>query len=135
MSTTPDTVQAHTGTQPYTVTLSDGLDHTWLADEPTTLGGANEGPTPMNMLLGSLGACTAITLKMYATRKGWPLQDVQVQLSLQAGGAAGGQDIQRHITLQGELDDEQRTRLLQIANACPVHKLLTGEVRIASELV
>jgi putative redox protein len=135
MSTTPATALAHIGDQPYTVNLSDGHAHHWLADEPIELGGANQGPTPMGMLLGSLGACTAITLKMYAARKGWPLQDVQVHLSLQAGDAAGGQDIQRDITLQGELDDEQRTRLLQIAHACPVHKLLTGEVRIASQLV
>ncbi len=135
MSTTPDTALARTGAQPYTVNLSDEHAHTWLADEPTELGGADQGPTPMRMLLGSLGACTAITLKMYAARKGWPLQDVQVRLSLHPGGTAGGQDIQRDITLQGDLDDEQRARLLQIANACPVHKLLTGEVRIASQLV
>ncbi len=134
-----ETVHAQIGTisdQPYTVDLSDDVGHHWLADEPTEDGGANLGPSPLRMLLGSLGACTAITLKMYAARKQWPLTgvDVHLQLNPQGKATAGGNDITRQIELRGELTPEQRERLLQIANACPVHKLLSGEVRIATTL-
>ncbi len=128
-------VRAVTGTPPYTVNLSDDLGHQWLADEPLDLGGANNATSPDRMLLGSLGACTAITLQMYAARKQWPLTGVEVELQLNpAGEAAVGSNITRKISLHGELDEVQRQRLLQIANACPIHKILTGEVRINSLL-
>jgi len=72
---------------------------------------------------------------MYAARKGWPLTRVAVELAFNPEGTpAAGNDIRREITLEGELDAEQRERLLQIANKCPIHKVLTGEVRIASNL-
>lgn len=133
---TIDTVKALSGDTPYTITLSDDMTHQWLADEPADAGGANLGPSPMRMLLGSLGACTAITLKMYAARKQWPLSGIEVTLQLNPDGkaAASGNDITRQIQLRGDLTDEQRERLLQIANACPVHKLLTGEVHINTAL-
>lgn len=129
------TLRAFAGTTPYSVSLSDDLGHEWLADEPVDEGGANVGPTPKLLLLSSLGACTAITLQMYAARKKWPLESIDVQLQLNPdGNPAAGNDIVRKITLKGELDAEQRERLLQIANACPIHKVLSGEVRIASLL-
>lgn len=128
-------VQARLAGADYRVELDDGAAHAWAADEPAELGGGDSAPTPYHLLLGSLGACTAITLKMYAARKQWPLLGVDVSLQLDPGGVpAAGNDIVRRIVLHGDLSDEQRTRLLQIANACPVHKLLTGEVRIASTL-
>lgn len=127
-------VHASIDNLPYTVTLKGG-EHQWLADEPTGLGGADAGPTPTQLLLSSLGACTAITLKMYAGRKEWPLEKVDIELTLNPDGKpASGTDIQRTLHLHGALDDSQKERLLQIANACPVHKLLTGEVRIHSAL-
>ncbi len=130
------TVRAFAGTTPYSVSLSDNLGHEWLADEPLDEGGGNLGPTPKLLLLSSLGACTAITLQMYTARKKWPLESIDVELQLNPDGdPAAGNDIVRKIGLKGELSPEQRERLLQIANACPVHKILTGEVRIASSLV
>jgi putative redox protein len=122
---------------PYTVTLEDTSGHQWLADEPPAAGGADQGPGPHALLLSSLGACTAITLRIYAARKGWPLTGVRVDLTFNPEGApaAGGSEIRRHITLQGELPGAQREKLLEIANKCPIHRVLTGEIRIVSDLV
>lgn len=130
----PTTVHASINNLPYTVTLLAN-EHQWLADEPADLGGANAGPTPTQLLMSSLGACTAITLQMYASRKAWPLEKVDIELVLNTEGKpASGTDMLRRVTLHGALDGSQKARLLQIANACPIHKLLTGEVRIDSAL-
>jgi putative redox protein len=126
-------VTATIGTPNYQVTFDDGAHHLWHADEPVPLGGGDRAPTPVSLLLSGLGACTSITLKMYAQRKGWPLTDVQVSLSMQTGDQ--GSTIDRKIVLHGELTDEQRERLLQVANACPVHKILTRPIAINTGLV
>ena len=125
-------VTAAIGTTNYQVTFDDGA-HLWHADEPVSLGGGDRAPTPVSLLLSGLGACTSITLKMYAQRKGWPLEDVQVSLSLSTGDQ--GSTIDRKIVLHGALTDEQRERLLQVANACPVHKILTRPIGINTGLV
>jgi putative redox protein len=125
------TVTAHIGSTNFQVLLDDG-NHTWIADEPESHGGGNRGPDPVSLLMSSLGACTSITLKMYAQRKGWALADVRVAISIETGDE--GSTIDRRIVLEGDLSDEQRERLLQIANACPVHKILTNSISIRTGL-
>lgn len=134
MPTTP-TVNATLEDAPYVVTLTDDLGHTWTADEPTEVGGGDTAPAPDRLILASLGACSAITLKMVAVRRQLPLTGVRVELRLNPDGKpAAGNDIHRTIHLDGDLTSEQREQLLKIANACPMHKLLTGEVRIQTDL-
>lgn len=134
MQTIP-TVKATLEDTPYLVTFTDDLGHTWTADEPTEVGGGNTAATPDRLILSSLGACTAITLKMVAVRRQLPMTGIEVELQLNpAGKPASGNDIVRRITLQGDLDEEQRAQLLKAANACPMHKLLTGEVRVDTTL-
>ena len=117
---------------PYQVTLSAGV-HQWFADEPESVGGSDSGPGPHQLLLSSLGACTSVTLAMYARRKEWPLEGIEVELRF-AQEQPGHSRIERDIRLLGALDDSQRQRLLEIANACPIHKVLSGEIAIASQL-
>lgn len=119
----------------YVVTFTDDLGHVWQADEPTDVGGGNTAPTPDRLILSGLGACTAITLKMVAVRRQIPMTGIQVDLQLNPNGRPeSGIDIVRHITLQGDITDEQKAVLLKAANACPMHKLLTGEIRINTAL-
>jgi putative redox protein len=125
------TVTAHIGSTNYQVILDDSK-HTWLADEPESLGGGDRGPDPVTLLASGLAACTSVTLKMYAQRKGWPLADVRVAISLETDDGVSTFD--RRIVLEGDLTDEQRERLLQIANACPVHKILTGKISVRTGL-
>ena len=115
-------------------------DHRWIADEPRRVGGANTGPDPYELLLASLGACTAMTLRMYATRKALPLERVRVRLShareheADCEGCEDGSRrldvLTREIELVGELDDGQRAALLRIADRCPVHRTLEGEIEV-----
>lgn len=98
------------------------------ADEPVEKTGTDTGPEPHELLLSALGACTSMTLRLYAARKGWTLRRVQVTLN--GGPAEGTYAITRRITLEGDLDAGQRLRLIEIANKCPVHRTLTGDVRI-----
>lgn len=111
-----------------------------VADEPESLGGTDEGPNPYDYLIGALGACTAMTVRMYADRKGWPLESVEVNLGHEKVHARdcgecetenGRIDrIGMEIKLEGDLDDEQREKLLEIADKCPVHRTLTSETII-----
>ena len=100
------------------------------ADEPVVAGGRDEGPSPHELLLASLGACKAMTVKMYAERKGWNLAHVAVELSQVKEGDT--LKIQVHLTVEGDLDEQQRQRLLEIADRCPIHRTLTSNIEIQS---
>ncbi len=119
--------------------------HGLVADEPESVGGNDFGPSPYELVSAGLGACTAMTLQMYARRKKWDLQEVKVHLEHYKDyteDMMGGEEepqgkidhFERILELEGDLDDEQRTRLLEIANRCPVHRTLTENVRIITKL-
>ena len=118
--------------------------HTFAADEPTEVGGADLAPTPVELLLGSLASCTTITLRMYAERKQWPLEAVTVRLRHSRIHAADCEScetqegmldrIDREVELIGPLSEDQRARLLEIASKCPVHRTLTSEIDIQTRL-
>lgn len=111
--------------------------HRLIADEPESMGGGNAGPAPFDYLLTALGACTSMTLRMYAELKKLPLTQVRVTLRHQKIEVDGQKIdlISRDITLEGELTPEQRQRMLEIANRCPVHRTISGgQLRIESQL-
>jgi putative redox protein len=119
--------------------------HRLVADEPAVVGGTDTGPGPYDLLLAALGSCTSMTVALHARRKQWPLEAVRVRLRHSRVHAADCEDcetkvgmldrIERDVDLVGALDEEQRARLLDIANKCPVHRTLTSEIAIRTRLV
>ncbi len=119
--------------------------HVLIADEPASVGGNDAGPGPYEYLLMGLGACTSMTIRMYAERKQIPLENVQVRLNHSRIHAEDCSDcdtrmgmvdeITRYITLTGDLVQEDRQRLLEIADRCPVHRTLTSEIKIRTTLL
>ncbi|MBL7817922.1 MAG: OsmC family protein [Saprospiraceae bacterium] len=108
---------------------------TLIADEPVESGGTDLGFSPSELLCSALATCTAVTLRMYSDRKNWALEDVQVNVSFERDSAQNLTQLQRHITLIGDLSNEQRIQLLTIANKCPIHKVLTNPISVVSDLV
>ncbi len=108
----------------------------FVGDEPADLGGLDLGPTPHDLVAAGLAACTTQTLRLYAGRKGWPLGAVHVEVAhARQAGETPADAFTRRITLGGDLDAEQRARLIQIAEMCPIHRLLTAGARIVTEAV
>lgn len=106
--------------------------HKVIADEPEDLGGGDAGSTATHLLLSSLGACTAVTLRMYAERKEWDLGDIAINLTINQENRNGKMfsDISREISFGEELSEDQLERMMIIADKCPIHKTLMGEINI-----
>lgn len=144
-NTLPDKgqVTAQIGSEGFTTEIRAG-QHTFRADEPEDVGGNDFGPSPYDLVLSGLGACTAMTLRMYADRKKWKLEEVDVYLDHSKDYAEDCKNpeekkskidvMERKIVLKGDLDEKQRQRLLEIANKCPVHKTLHEKVEVRTSL-
>ncbi len=128
------TITATLKTEKYTTTLFTE-NHAFLVDEPIEVGGANKAPSPLEYLAGALASCTAITIKMYAERKDWQLEEVSVKVDFQRNIQENTAFARKEIVLKGNISQEQKERLLTIAKQCPIHKILTNPVEIESVLV
>lgn len=140
----PRVIRVSIGKDHYHTDITAG-GHTLVADEPESVGGTDDGPDPYALLLSALGACKAITVRMYADRKEWPLERLEIDLSHQRQHAKDCEDCEQEdgiisviecsLTAHGDLTDEQRARLTEIADKCPVHKTITGPNHIRTTLV
>lgn len=108
--------------------------HTLVSGVERKLGGEDEGQDPHELLESALAGCTIITVQMYANRKGWPLESCDVRVKIESEGKEGT-TISRKVAFRGALSAEQRTRLMEIANLCPIHKILTGSIALDDQMV
>ena len=113
-------------------TIVNSGNHTIIADEPVQEGGLDTGMSPYGLLLASLASCTVITLRMYINRKMWAIEEIGVNLELTQ--TEKGVQIDSRLSFTGEINDEQRKRLVKIADACPIHKILVGNIQIRTAL-
>ena len=126
-------ITANIGTELYKTEI-ESETNLIISDEPKSSGGQDLGFAPNELLASSLAACTAITLRMYANRKGWELTDVKVEVSFETDSLEKKFKIVRDIQLLGNLDEDQQARLLIIADKCPIHKILTNPIEITTAL-
>ncbi|MCO6501156.1 MAG: OsmC family protein [Vicingus serpentipes] len=118
----------------YKIEITSPTGNVVIADEPIDMGGKNLGFSPKELLASALAACTSATVKMYADRKEWDLQEVKIDVELEFIKENNKTEINRKIEFIGNLDEAQRNRLLAIANTCPVHKILSNPIEIKSQL-
>ncbi|MFA7325844.1 MAG: bifunctional alpha/beta hydrolase/OsmC family protein [Candidatus Kapaibacterium sp.] len=138
------TVLARIGSTGFTTDIQSG-NHSITTDEPLSVGGDDFGPNPYDLLMASLGACTAMTMRMYADRKGWAIDEIIVHLSHEKQHVKDCQDcdttsgyidkIDKEIEIIADLDSEQKQRLLEIADKCPIHRTLHNEVKVNTKLI
>jgi putative redox protein len=119
----------------YRVEIESPSGNVVIADEPLGSGGKDLGFSPTELLASALAACTSATLRMYADKKGWDLQEVKLEIDLNWNEESKKTSIHRQMQLVGDLDEEQRERLFKVANACPVHKILSNQIEINTEVV
>jgi putative redox protein len=125
--------------------FSTARGHTWVSDESLESGGTDTGPEPPEMLLGALGSCIILTMKLYAQRKGWPLEGVEIALDLERfnkvdypayqGSSDIIHEIRKQIVLRGPLDEDQKRRLLEISLKCPVSRVLMNPVFFVEQVL
>ncbi|MCA6449863.1 MAG: OsmC family protein [Chitinophagaceae bacterium] len=130
-----DKVSSSIKTDLYKIEIQSPSGNLLIADEPMDKGGKDLGFSPKELLIAALAACTSATLRMYADRKQWDLQEVKIDLDLDRNDSENKTYINRKIRLIGNLDEEQRARLLDIANKCPIHKILSNPIGIHTELL
>jgi putative redox protein len=126
-------ISATIGKQPYKIEIKSPSGNLVIADEPVDKGGKNLGFSPKELLASALAACTGATVRMYADQKGWNLEELHIQVKLIEEGDLS--TFSRELELVGKLTVEQRARLLSVANACPVHKILTHTIKIETALI
>ena len=126
-------ITAHTGNELYKTEIRSETNFI-VSDEPESSGGKDLGFSPKELLAASLASCTGITLRMYANRKGWDLTDIKVEITFDTDSVDNKFKIIRNIILSGSLDDSQKARLLNIADKCPILKIITNPIEITTEL-
>jgi putative redox protein len=123
-------ITSHIGREHFKTQIKSSTGNILLADEPIEVGGKNVGFSPSELLASALAACTSATLRMYADRKEWDLEEVKSEIELKFFREENKTVISRKLEFIGNLDQDQRQRLLAIAKACPVHKILTNPIEI-----
>lgn len=126
-------IKAHIGEERYKTEIKSA-NNTIISDEPESFGGKDLGFAPKELLASALAACTCITLRMYANRKGWDLTDIKVEVTFEKDPKENKSKMMRNIQFFGNLDQAQKTRLVNIADKCPMHQILTNPIEITTEL-
>lgn len=128
------TVTGHNSNELYRTVIKTSTNQI-IADEPTSMGGKDLGFSPKELLASALIACTCATIRMYADRKNWAVTGIEVQVSIERDDQQNITHITRNVSLEGDLDEAQIKRLLSVANACPMHKILSNSIEILTSIV